>query len=481
MVRLELLAQLVDCSVDVRFTRARFTNDKALLRSHPESNGRRSRFVSDYASQFRNKPMARDGFRPVTLGNILSESATAICRHVIITSMGEAERGDERPSQVLLVDDDEALLDALRRTLTSPDVEVAIARSGNAALALLSLHRFDALVSDIQMPGMHGLKLLHAVREHDLDLPVVLITGNPDLKSAAQAVEYGAFQYLIKPISNGRLRAVVERAIGVGKLARLQREWARDAGGVAFFVGDRAGTEAKLDRALRSLWMAYQPIVSASDGTLLAYEALLRCEEPVLPHPGAVLKAAEKLRRVHDVGRAVRELVTIDAQSSALESLLLFVNLHPEDLLDPALYMPDKALASCASRVVLELTDRASLEDVSDVPGRMERLRALGFRIAIDDLCAGQADPHTFTQLEPEFVKLDLSVVRGIDDDPAKRNIVDSMVALCHKMGKLVIAEGVEKASQRDALREAGCDFLQGYFFGRPSPLPSAQRAGTRT
>ena len=305
----------------------------------------------------------------------------------------------------------------------------------------------------------------------------MLITGDPDLKSAAQAVEYGAFQYLIKPISIERIRAVIGRAIGVGKLARLQRQYTQDTAGAGFFHGDRAATEAKLDRALRSLWMAYQPIVSASDGSLLAYEALLRTEEPVLPHPGAVLKAAEKLRRVHDVGRAVREVVATDAQSAPLDTLLLFINLHPEDLLDPALYMPDRTLASCAARVVLELTDRASLEEISDVTGRMERLRALGFRIAIDDLCAGQADPHTFTLLEPEFVKLDLSVVRGVESDPAKRKIVYSMVGLCHNMGKLVIAEGVELASQRDALRDAGCDYLQGYFFGRPAPLVAARRS----
>jgi len=393
--------------------------------------------------------------------------------------MGQAEHVPETPSQILLVDDDEILLDALSRALGSPDMEVAVARSGDAALTLLSRHRFDALISDIMMPGMHGLKLLHSVREYDLDLPVVLITGNPDVKSAAQAVEYGAFQYLIKPISNKRLRAVVERAIDVGKLARLRRQCAEQTGNG--FLGDRAATEAKLDRVLSSLWMAYQPIVNAADGALFAYEALLRSEEPVLPHPLAVLKAAEKVQRVHDVGRAVRDLVAADAESPALDKALLFVNLHPEDLLDPALYSPECALARCASRVVLELTDRASLERVDDVPSRMDRLRASGFRVAIDDMGAAQADPHTFTLLEPEFVKLDPSVVQGVDTDPLKQKIVEQMVALCHKLGKSVIAEGVERTAQRDALCAAGCDLLQGVLFGRPAPLVGSPRRDSPT
>jgi EAL domain-containing protein (putative c-di-GMP-specific phosphodiesterase class I) len=314
---------------------------------------------------------------------------------------------------------------------------------------------------------MNGLKLLHAVREYDLDLPVVLMTGHPEIKTATAAVAYGAFQYLIKPVSIDRLRAVVDRAVDVGRIARLKRECAQEFGSGSFYVGDRAGIESKLNRALQSLWMAYQPIIRAVDGSVFGYEALLRSEEPVLPHPGSVLRAAEKLRRVHDVGRAVRDLVASDLERENPEGLL-FVNLHSEDLMDPALYVPTAPLTRVASRVVLELTDRASLEDVSDASTRVERLRELGFRIAIDDLGAGQSDPNTFTHLQPEFVKLDIAIVRGVDHDAAKNKIVRSMVRLCHKMGKSVIAEGVENDGERLALCDADCDFLQGYFLGSP-------------
>jgi len=393
--------------------------------------------------------------------------------------MGErVEIGEDPGSAVLVVDDDEKVLHVLQRTLSASGMRVRAVASGAAALAELAEHRFDVVVSDIQMPGMNGLKLLRAVREYDLDLPVVLMTGNPDLKTATSAVEYGAFQYLIKPVENERLRAVVERALNVGRVARLKRACALEFGSGSFYVGDRAGIEAKLNRALRSLWMAYQPMVKADDSTLFAHEALLRCDEPVLPHPRAVLRAAEKMRRVHDVGRAVRELVAEHLDGSPGASSLLFVNLHPEDLMDPALYLPGASLTRHASRVVLELTDRASLEEVSGVAERLERLRALGFRIAIDDLGTGQGDPLTFTQLEPEFVKLDISVIRGIDRDPGKRKIVQSMIRVCHNMRMTMVAEGVESAAERDILIADGCDYLQGYFFGRPEraaqPTPEA-------
>jgi EAL domain-containing protein (putative c-di-GMP-specific phosphodiesterase class I)/CheY-like chemotaxis protein len=389
-----------------------------------------------------------------------------------VSPIGElvAPRADDE-SKILLVDDDREILTVLERALTNGHTRVLTANTGAAALAQLSEHNFDALVSDIQMPGMSGLKLLRAVREHDLDLPVVLMTGQPDLKGAAAAVEHGAFQYLIKPVTLDRLRAVVERAVNVGRIARLKRECALEFGSGSFYVGDRAGIEAKFERALQSLWMAYQPIVSAQDSVIFAHEAFLRSEEAVLPHPGAVLKAAERLRRVYDVGRAVRDLVALDAERDEFQQSFLFVNLHAEDLLDPTLYLPGAALTRIATRTVLELTDRASLETTTDVEERVGRLRSLGFRIALDDMGAGQAGSNTFTQLEPEFVKLDISVIRGVQRDPGKQKIVQSMVRLCHNMGKSVIAEGVENAEQRDVLAAAGCDFLQGYFFGRPMPV----------
>jgi EAL domain-containing protein (putative c-di-GMP-specific phosphodiesterase class I)/CheY-like chemotaxis protein len=381
--------------------------------------------------------------------------------------MGEPEE----ESAILLVDDDEQVLTVLHRALASSRMTVQVARDAASALALLAEHRFDAVVSDIVMPGSSGLKLLHAVREHDLDLPVVLMTGNPDLKTATLAVEYGAFQYLIKPVTIERLRVVVARAVDVGRLARLKRQCAQEFGSGSFYIGDRAGVHAKLDRVLRSLWMAYQPVVSAADGSVYGYEALLRSREPLLLLPKAVLKAAERVRRVHEVGRAVRDAVASDIELMPGSDSFMFVNVHPEDLMDPALYLPSAPLTRIAERVVLELTDRASLHAVNDVGDRIARLRTLGFRIAIDDLGAGQADSNTFAQLEPEFVKIDLSIIRGVDKDPSKRKMVQALVRLCHNMGKAVIAEGVENEGEQATLVEVGCEYLQGYFLGSPAPF----------
>jgi EAL domain-containing protein (putative c-di-GMP-specific phosphodiesterase class I)/CheY-like chemotaxis protein len=370
-------------------------------------------------------------------------------------------------TRVLLVDDDDAVLKVTRRILEKAEYDVVICQSGHEALAMLSHETFDVMVSDVHMPGLSGLNLLRAVREHDLDLPVVLVTGNPDVATASDAVEYGAFRYLIKPVPTASLISVIARAATVGQLARSKREYVLEFGSGRFRVGDRAGVDAMLDRALASLWMAYQPIVRASDSSVMAYEALMRANEPSLPHPGAMLDAAERSGRIHDLGRAVRDNVVLGAASAETE-WLFFVNLHPEDLLDETLYLPHGPFSVLARRVVLEITERASLDHVPRLQDKIAQLRALGFQIALDDLGAGYAGLTSFTQLEPEFVKLDMSLVRDIHQNPIKRKIVRSMVHLCRDMGKQIIAEGIETAEERDVVADLGCELLQGYFFARP-------------
>jgi EAL domain-containing protein (putative c-di-GMP-specific phosphodiesterase class I) len=229
---------------------------------------------------------------------------------------------------------------------------------------------------------------------------------------------------------------------------------------------------ANFERAMESLWAAYQPIVSLKDKKIIGYEALLRSGEPTLPHPGAVLDAAERLGRLEVVGRTMRRRASEPvAQSPHVEAL--FVNLHTSDLLDSDLSSPDAPLSRIAHKVVLEITERSSLDRVKDLRPRIAALREMGFRIAVDDLGAGYAGLTSFALLEPEIVKLDMTLVRDIHQSPTKQKLVRSMADLCRDMGMMVVGEGVETADERDMLLALGCDLLQGYFFAKPGkPFP---------
>lgn len=367
---------------------------------------------------------------------------------------------------VLVVDDEPPLREFMTELLQEAGYDVTACADGRAALRALQTGSFDAIISDVRMPDMDGLGLLRAVREQDLDVPVILCTGGPTVESAVEAVEHGALQYLIKPVSDEQLLGAARRAVKLGALARLKRQ-ALAAGGLGQMVGDRTAQETSFARALDALWMACQPIVRATDRSVYAHEALLRTTESAFTHPGAFISGAERLGRLDHLGRTIRAAVAGLLTSRALPGDA-FVNLHPLDLEDGELVDPRSPLSRLAPRVVLEVTERASLEGVSDLAGRVRALRDLGYRIALDDLGAGYAGLNSFAALSPDVVKLDMTLIRGLDQDTVKQKLVRSMAELSSDLGSLVVAEGIETEGERAAAVAAGCDLLQGYLFGRP-------------
>jgi EAL domain-containing protein (putative c-di-GMP-specific phosphodiesterase class I) len=376
--------------------------------------------------------------------------------------------------RVLVVDDDETLVRTYARTLTGDGYDVEVRFDGEAAVNAVRASAFDVVLSDIDMPRLSGLALLERIRAHDLDIPVVLITGSPSIETAMAAVEHGALRYLAKPVDSKDLKTVTASAVRLHRLARAKRSALDMAGGVDRLVGDRAGLVASFGSALDTMWMAYQPIVSWSRREVFGYEALLRSGEPSLPHPGAILDAAERLERLPDLGRAIRS-AACNPTAQMPDGVMLFVNLHTHDLLDEQLFDPQSPLAQVAAKVVLEITERASLHHIRDVQARIGRLRDMGFRIAVDDLGAGYAGLTSFAQLEPEVVKLDMSLVRNVHTQPTKQTLVRTMISMCHELGMQVVAEGIESAEERDVIVACGCDLLQGYLFAKPGrPFPHA-------
>jgi EAL domain-containing protein (putative c-di-GMP-specific phosphodiesterase class I) len=373
---------------------------------------------------------------------------------------------------ILLVDDEPSIARAYARTLGVAGFSVVTATDGVQAAAAARDKNFDVIVSDITMPEMNGLELLRAVREHDLDVPFVLMTGGPAVDSAVRAVEYGALRYLIKPVDPAELEEVIARAVRLHQMAKIKREALEMFRLEGKHLGDRASLEARFARALETLWIAYQPIVSWSRRAAFAYEALVRNEEPTLRSPPDLFEAAERLGRLQDLGRIVRDRVahTLDTMPVAA---LLFINLHAMELDDDSLITADAPLSRHASRVVLEVTERAPLEKIRDVTARVAQLRGLGYRIAIDDLGAGYAGLTSFAHLEPEVVKVDMSLIRGIDRSPMKQKLLGSIIGLCRDLGIEIIAEGIETIDERDALVRLGGDLCQGYLFARPDkPWP---------
>ncbi len=373
-------------------------------------------------------------------------------------------------ARVLIVDDEPAVLRMLTRVMDQRGYRSKTARDGREASDLFEAEAFDVVVSDVHMPGYGGMEFLRRVRESDPDLPVIVMTGKPTLESSMKALEYGAFRYLFKPIEANTVAEIVELGARSYEIAKQKRAAFELQQKNLVLAAERRENEGAFVSAISKLWLAFQPIVSYENRRVVGYEALMRSDEPTMRTPDRILKVAEQLSKLGQLGRAIRGM----AASTKLPSdVKLFVNLHARDLAGRELFAEAAPLSKIADRVVLEVTERASLEDLDGLEGRIARLKSQGFQIAVDDLGAGYAGLSSLMNLQPHIAKIDMSLVRGIDQDPRKQSIIKSLVWLCKELGIAVVAEGVETAPERDALVGLGCDLFQGYLFGRPSREPT--------
>jgi EAL domain-containing protein (putative c-di-GMP-specific phosphodiesterase class I) len=376
-----------------------------------------------------------------------------------------ASQPDAPAHRVLVVEDDPAVMRMIVRVLT-PEWDIVSVADGQAALEAFQAQDFSVLVTDLSMPTMGGLALLEEVRRVSEDIPVILITGNPSVESAVEAVALRAFKYLPKPFGAETLRNTVREATRHTRMARMRRR--------AFEVANNSHTrsaqelQVELDKALRTVWLAYQPIVNRGS-KVIGYEALLRWTEGKFKDPIELLSVADRLGAAEELGRRIRILAPKPLISRPHS--LLFMNLDPNQVGQPYTIAQDDPLALMADRVVVELTEHMSLKAIEGVEAAVPELKAIGYRIAVDDLGAGYSGLSSFAQIGPDFVKLDRKLVTRVGHEGERQRVIAGIIQLCHDLDMEVIAEGIEMREDLDKLVDLGCDFFQGYLIGRPAPL----------
>lgn len=371
-----------------------------------------------------------------------------------------AEVRPGRPD-VLLVDDDPEVLAGLRLSLRRLPVSVLTASSGAEALAILEQRPVWMIISDERMPEMSGSELLGEVYRRWPEVTRVILSGQASMDSVISAInDARIFRFLTKPTSPEELSHTVLQGLAIrDDVVAEQRRRADDH-----------DLDEQLDEALDRLWVALQPITDAHGAGIVAFEALMRSEHEALRTPPAVLDAAARLGRQFDVDRTVRSRVAAHLPLLP-DDVRVFVNLMPESIGDPLLTSDADPLAPWSHRLVWEITERAGLEGIPNLDDRLVALRSRGARIALDDLGAGYAGLNSFAELSPDIVKFDMELVRDIDRSPTRSKLVGSMVRLCRDLDIRTVAEGIETEAERETVVALGCDLLQGYLLGRPSPI----------
>jgi EAL domain-containing protein (putative c-di-GMP-specific phosphodiesterase class I) len=224
---------------------------------------------------------------------------------------------------------------------------------------------------------------------------------------------------------------------------------------------------AVFQRAVDEMWIAWQPIADWTSRALHGYEALLHTTDTVLSRPRLLVEAAGRIGRLPELGSKARKLIA-EAAGAAPEGALLFVSLHPSELLDDLLCAGEDELGPHAHRCVLEITQRVSLDDIPEARARIQQLRLVGYSIAVGSLGSGFAGLASVAELEPDIIKLDQALVRNLHNEPVRRRLIGAMLAACKDLGLAAVAEGVESAAERDALADLGCELMQGLLFGAP-------------
>ena len=367
-------------------------------------------------------------------------------------------------ARILAVDDDPLVRRCISRILVSAGHEVVPAGHGADALQIASDRAFDVALVDYHLPFVDGLEVLQRLREIQPGCLRVLVTGALDLPMIMDAVNRGEVMRVVeKPFESAVLVGAVEEAM-TARRRMLE----------VYRVQEQAASEHErkmLEDCLKNdhLRLALQPIVSGTDSTIKAFECLLRSSHNVLDGPLSIIRAAERHKMLPELGQAVSKYAA-GWMAKIPRGIKLFMNLHPDELADPdGMCSSLLPLQPWAESVVLEITERSRLQGIEAWDESVERVTAMGFQIAVDDLGAGYSSLSVLAELQPSYIKVDMSIVRGIDCDPRKQRLVDLLCRFADSTGAILIAEGVETKEEAASLRECGAHLLQGYLFGKPS------------
>lgn len=226
--------------------------------------------------------------------------------------------------------------------------------------------------------------------------------------------------------------------------------------------------------AQRAVTAAFQPIVRLDDGTCLAYESLGRPGPSIAGYDvGQLFRIATTRGEGARLSRLFRATALSELPRVRERPVTIFFNLHPHEMGDVAELAHELESIVGAlgpdQRAVLEIHESA-VTDLRAMEAVRAQLHGFGLGLAYDDFGAGQSRLMELIEVPPDYLKLDMSLVRDIDRNPKRQELVRALVHVMSDLGIAVLAEGVEREGEGEVCRDLGCTLAQGFFYGRPEP-----------
>ncbi|TAN72591.1 MAG: EAL domain-containing protein [Gallionella sp.] len=227
----------------------------------------------------------------------------------------------------------------------------------------------------------------------------------------------------------------------------------------------------------RNLSTLFQPIMDLSSGAFIGFEGLIRGPADSPLHSPANLFGAARQRGLELETEMLSRQIVLESFSAQNLPGKLFLNVSPRTLMNPN-FKNGQTLAYLEKlgvdpkRVIIEVTENQPTFDFEGMRNALLHYRGMGFQIAMDDLGEGFSSLRLWSELRPEFVKIDMHFVQGVNADPLKRQFLKSIHSIAQSSGTQVIAEGIETDAEFRVVRDIGIACGQGYFIARPSPVP---------
>jgi len=388
--------------------------------------------------------------------------------------------GDGRTIRVLLADDDPAILAALKKLIDGePGMTVSgMAHDAGEAIALAERGLPDVALVDVGMPGGGGSRAAREIILRSPGTSVVAVSAHRDRSAVAEMLRAGALGYVVKGAPIGEIIDAVRRATRhqgslSGELTMaLGLELDQQLGSRERTEAARRVQAARVRRALEPgvIRPIFQPIVDLDSGEAVGYEALARFHlDPDEPPPQDWFRAATEAGLGKELEFAAIR-AALDRFAEIPAPAFLSLNLSPPAVLSGRL--AETILPYPPDRLVVEITEHAPVDDYDALAASLRPLISRGGRLAVDDAGAGFASLRHILRLAPQLIKVDVSIIRGIDTDAAKRSMAAALASFGREMEITLVAEGIETPAERHTVRSLGVRFGQGFLLGRPGDLP---------
>lgn len=367
-----------------------------------------------------------------------------------------------KKKHILLVDDEDDFVELLAMRLRSHEYDVTEAYDGEEALRKAQ-DKPDIILLDIKLPKLDGYEVCRRLRQDTATrfIPIIMVTGKDAPLEKIEGLYIGADDYITKPFDPEELFARIEAV-----LRRTQKG--------KEFLEDKASSIHQINQIIReeSMMPLFQPIFYLESHKLLGVEVLSRPPvKNLFGNTEALFDTAFYLGLHFDLEIACHKKAMTVLGDRARKGLIC-LNINPY-LVEDSRYVELLSMYNeytVPEMIGLELTERTSILNLAAFFKRLKLFKEKGFKILIDDLGSGYASLSAIVELKPDFVKIDLHLIRDIENDPVRQNLFKALVMFCRDSGITSIAEGIEGPKQLDILRKLGVDAGQGFYLGRPMP-----------